>query len=276
MLGAALLFSTTALSNAAGVHKAHSLQNMGQHANRMVAAHNGTIAIHPISNRGVTEPYAAASRHAMYRQTAMGRGHLMRHAVYHTGHWGISCVPYARQVSGITVAGNAWQWWNNAAGQYARGDRPEAGSVLNFRANGRMPMGHVAVVRGVVNAREIIVDQANWPIGGRRGGVSHDVAVVDVSEANNWSAVRVEMGQGGDFGSVYPTYGFIYNRPDPGIVTASVTAPAPQPRINPVPSDLRPVAERPWQTFEEVASMPVAHRQTVNLRFGPSGTRLDR
>ena len=47
-----------------------------------------------------------------------------------------------------------------------------------------------------------------------RGGVSHGVAVVDVSEANNWSAVRVQLGHGGDFGSVYPTYGFIYNRPD--------------------------------------------------------------
>jgi hypothetical protein len=275
-LGSALLFSSTALSHAADVHKAHGVQNMGHHSTNAVRPHSEAINVHPISSRSAMAAYGAATRQAMYRQTAMGRGRLSHHALYHGGHWGISCVPYARQVSGISVAGNAWQWWGNAAGQYARGDRPEAGSVLNFRANGRMPMGHVAVVSRVVNAREIIVDQANWPSAGMHGGVSHDVAVVDVSEANNWSAVRVEMGRGGDFGSVYPTYGFIYNRPDPGIVTASVTAPAPQPRINPVPSDLRPVAERPWQTFEEVAAMPAARTQKVNLQFGPSGTRIDR
>ena len=89
-----------------------------------------------------------------------------------------------------------------------------------------------------------------------RGGVSHNVAVVDVSEANNWSAVRVALGRNGDFGSVYPTYGFIYNRPDNGMVMASINRPAPQPDINPVPSDLRPVAERGWHTFEEVAEAP--------------------
>ena len=83
--------------------------------------------------------------------------------------YGISCVPYAREASGILVAGNAWQWWDNAAGTYARGDQPEAGSVLNFRANGRMRLGHVAVVTRVVNAREVIVDHANWPGGGGRG-----------------------------------------------------------------------------------------------------------
>ncbi len=169
---------------------------------------------------------------------------------------GISCVPYARQVSGIKVAGNAWQWWNNAQGHYARGDVPEADSVLNFRSNGRMRLGHVAVVVKVVNAREVIVDHANWPSDVSRGNVSRDVAVVDVSEANNWSAVRVELGRSGKFGSVYPTYGFIYNRPDPGLVSADVIRPAPQPEINPVPSDLRPVAERPWRIREEVAELP--------------------
>jgi hypothetical protein len=180
--------------------------------------------------------------------------------------YGISCVPYARQVSGIQVPGNAWQWWGNAAGVYARGDRPEAGSVLNFRANGRMRLGHVAVVTHVVNAREVIVDHANW--GGGRGGVSHNVAVVDVSEANNWSAVRVELG-GGQFGSIYPTYGFIYDRPDTGLVTASVARPAPQAAINPVPSDLRPVAERPWRMTEEVAEAPAASsRRVVTGRSG--------
>ena len=175
--------------------------------------------------------------------------------------YGISCVPYARQVSGIIIPGNAWQWWNHAEGVYARGDRPETGSVLNFRANGRMQLGHVAVVTQVVNAREIRVDQANWPRDGYYGRVTHNMAVVDVSEANNWSAVRVQLGRSSDFGSVYPTYGFIYNRPDPGHVTASVLRPAPQPAINRVPSDLRPAAERPWRIVEEVAEAPSHARQ---------------
>ena len=101
--------------------------------------------------------------------------------------------------------------------------------------------------------------------------VSHDVAVVDVSEANNWSAVRVELGRGGDFGSVYPTYGFIYNRPDTGVMTASVARPAPQPAINRVPSDLRPAAERPWHTVEEVAEAPArpSHRIDLSIASTP-------
>jgi surface antigen len=188
-----------------------------------------------------------------------------------TRSFGISCVPYARQVSGIRVAGNAWQWWTNADGLYARGDRPEPGSVLDFRANGRMRLGHVAVVARVVNPRQIIIDHANWPIGGASGRVSRNVAVVDVSEANNWSAVRVELGQQGKFGSVYPTYGFIYNRPDTGAMIASVRAPAPQPAINPIPSDLRPVAERPWRMTEEVAEFPATQQSQIVPTMSPIG-----
>ena len=187
---------------------------------------------------------------------------------HHSAHaFGISCVPFAREVSGIQVAGNAWQWWYNASGQYARGDHPEAGSVLNFRANGRMRLGHVAVVTRVVNSREVIVDHANWQSG---GGVSRGMTVVDVSEANNWSAVRVELNHQGTFGSVYPTYGFIYNRPETGAVMASVSRPAPQPAMNPVPSDLRPAAERPWQTVEEVAESPATPRKVIDLRINPA------
>jgi surface antigen len=171
---------------------------------------------------------------------------------------GISCVPYARHVSGIEVAGNAWKWWENAEGHYARGRVPEPGSVLAFRSNDRMRLGHVAVVSRVINAREIEVDHANW--GSYRGNIAHRVPVVDVSEANNWTAVRVGLGNGSQFGSVYPTYGFIYDRPDNGVLLAQNAAPAPTPELNPVPSDLRPVAERPWQTYEEVAEAPASGR----------------
>ena len=181
---------------------------------------------------------------------------------------GISCVPYARAASGITVAGNAWQWWENAAGVYARGSVPEPGSVLTFRANGRMRLGHVAVVSSVINAREIEIDHANWWGPGMHGGVARNIPVVDVSENNDWTAVRVGLGQSGEFGSVYPTYGFIYDRADDGVMVASARAPAPRPDLNPAPADLRPATERGWQTYEEVAEAPPAikyHGRVVHV-----------
>jgi surface antigen len=200
--------------------------------------------------------HAWAGGHRLTRIAIYGKhGHRWRQAVRGGG---ISCVPFARSDSGIALAGNAWQWWDHAAGVYARGGVPEPGSVLAFRSNPRMRLGHVAVVSRIINAREVEIDQANWWGAGMRGGVSHNVPVVDVSEANDWSAVRVALGRSDDFGSVYPTYGFIYDRPDTGVVVATATAPAPQPALNPAPRDLRPVAERPWSTFEEVAEAPAA------------------
>jgi surface antigen len=242
LLGSAILFACPLAIDTLAVNSAQAAQDKTR----------AKVAPHPVPT--VT--------HAHSRSTAP-----VSHAVHlaagkrgATRSYGISCVPYARQVSGIEVTGNAWQWWENAAGEYARGDRPEIGSVLNFRSNGRMRLGHVAVVTKIVNAREVIVDHANWQSAGR---ISHDIAVVDVSEANNWSAVRVELGREGTFGSVYPTYGFIYSRPDTGAVMASIRRPAPQADINPIPSDLRPVAERPWQIREEVAESPMPVRQKI-------------
>jgi surface antigen len=153
---------------------------------------------------------------------------------------GISCVPYARSATGITLAGNAWQWWDHAEGTYERGSVPEPGGVLAFRANGRMRLGHVAVVTRVVNDREIEIDHANWA----GGGVAHNVPVVDVSQNNDWSAVRVGLGRSDDFGSIYPTYGFIYDRPDSGTMLTAITVPAAQPALNAPPRDLRTPAER--------------------------------
>jgi surface antigen len=199
--------------------------------------------------RGGMVAYRMATLHMLARHGA---------SVYARWGGGISCVPYARSASGIDVAGNAWQWWDNAAGRYARGSRPEPGSVLSFSANGRMRMGHVAVVSTVINAREIEVDQANWWGPGMRGGVSRGVPVVDVSENNDWTAVRVGLGGSGEFGSVYPTNGFIYDRPDDGQMLAAVSAPAPKPVLNPAPADLRPWAQRAdySQPFDEVAEAP--------------------
>jgi surface antigen len=174
---------------------------------------------------------------------------------------GISCVPFARSDSGIAVAGNAWQWWENAAGVYARGSVPEPGSVLTFRSNGRMRLGHVAVVSRVINRREVAIEHANWTWAGVPGGIARNIPVVDVSAANDWTAVRVGLGRTGEFGSVYPTYGFIYDRPDTGTLVATAREPAPRPELKPAPSDLRPVAERGWQTYEEVAEAPAVKKR---------------
>ena len=176
-------------------------------------------------------------------------------------HGGLSCVPFARSDSGISVGGNAWQWWDNAAGVYARGSVPEPGSVLSFRANGRMRLGHVAVVTRVINPREIEIEHANWSERGTRGGVTRNVPVVDVSEANDWTAVRVGLvGESGRFGSIYPTYGFIYDRPDTGMMVGASGGAARPPQLGPAPSDLRPAAEQGWQTYEEVAAAQIATR----------------
>ncbi len=165
---------------------------------------------------------------------------------------GLQCVTFARSDTGIQLSGNANTWWYHAAGVYARGTQPEPGSVLNFRAVGRMRMGHVAVVTDVVNSRTVEIDQANWGGPGTvPGGVSRGVPVVDVSPANDWSAVRVGLGHSGDFGSVYPTYGFIYNRPDNGVVLAADQRSAPIAGLNPAPSDLRSPSQ-----IEEVAEAP--------------------
>jgi surface antigen len=155
---------------------------------------------------------------------------------------GISCVPFARAATGIALKGNAANWWDAAAGVYERGSQPETGSVLNFRATGHMRLGHVAVVTNVVSAREIEIDHANWwGPGAGKGGVSRGIRVEDVSDNNDWTAVRVALGHTGEYGSVYPTYGFIYDRPDDGAMVANANR-SPLPAVDRVADE---VAEAP-------------------------------
>lgn len=132
-----------------------------------------------------------------------------------SGYGGISCVPYARSVTGMEISGNGGNWWENAAGRYARGQRPQIGSILSFPSSGGMRSGHVAVVSRVLQPRMIEIDHANWGGPGiRRGTVMHNVRVMDVSDDNSWTRVRVQVGwDSTTFGREYPTDGFIHNRP---------------------------------------------------------------
>jgi len=121
----------------------------------------------------------------------------------------LSCVPYARQVSGIQLTGDAWTWWNEAAGLYPRSHWPAPGAVLVFAPHGTMAQGHLAVVTAVLDNRTIRVTQANW----LPGRIESDQPVEDVSPANNWSAVRVWYEPIQAMGAtIYPVYGFILPR----------------------------------------------------------------
>ncbi len=178
---------------------------------------------------------------------------------------GISCVPYARQLTGMNISGNGREWWHNAAGRYARGQRPERGSVLSFPASGGMRHGHVAVVSRVVDARVIEIDHANWGGPGiRRGSVMRGVRVMDVSDANDWTRVRVQVGWSAEaFGRVYPTHGFIHNRPHgAGEMLAERTSAPPAARTRTEPAR-RQATRQPAQaavrgtTPTRVANRPV-------------------
>ncbi len=230
--GAVHVVATKLASNQAGTHAAgHSVtaraadsRSGDSHAatghtasGRVVAARVAKGTVHDISYRADAGG-RARSKHSL------GKGEKAFYASTGGG-GGISCVPFARAASGIDLKGNAANWWDNAEGVYARGENPETGSVMNFRATGHMRLGHVAVVAAVLNSRMVEIDHANWAgPGASRGGVSRGIPVIDVSEANDWSSVRVGLGRTGGFGSVYPTYGFIYDRPDRGTGIAMARA----------------------------------------------------
>jgi hypothetical protein len=118
------------------------------------------------------------------------------------------CVPYARNISGVQIWGDAVTWWRQAENKYARSGRPAEGSVLVLRGWNDDTRGHVAVVKMIMSSRMIRVDHANWL---KRGEVSINVPVVDVSEANDWSEVRVWHIPGGYWGGrTYEAQGFIH------------------------------------------------------------------
>ncbi|MGH6617162.1 CHAP domain-containing protein [Sphingomonas sp.] len=119
------------------------------------------------------------------------------------------CAPYARTISGINIHGNANTWWGQAAGRYARGHAPKVGAVLSFASSGRMRLGHVAMVSGIVSDREVLLTHANWS---RRGGIERNVRAVDVSAAGDWSLVKVWFAGNGGLGTTaYVANGFIYS-----------------------------------------------------------------
>lgn len=125
---------------------------------------------------------------------------------------GLQCVPYARALTGVEIRGDAHTWWGQAEGRYQRGTAPKVGAIMSFRPFGNMRLGHVAAVRKIVDKRTLIISHANWSaIDGGRGHIEEDVRVVDASEANDWSRVRVWYTPNAALGTTeWPLNGFIY------------------------------------------------------------------
>ena len=119
----------------------------------------------------------------------------------------LQCVPYAREHSSVKLYGDAWTWWNQAAGKFSRQSVPQAGAVMALAGYAGPERGHVAVVHSLVSLREIRVDHANW-LGD--GAIYLDDPVADVSENNDWSQVKVWNIKTGGWGTrIYPVQGFI-------------------------------------------------------------------
>ncbi|MEM8949003.1 MAG: CHAP domain-containing protein [Pseudomonadota bacterium] len=131
----------------------------------------------------------------------------------------LQCVPYARELSGIQIRGNAWTWWAQAKGRYPRSESPEAGAVMVLKKKNAASLGHVAYVEEVIDNRTLIVSHANWL---NQGRLHNNTPVIDVSRNNDWSAVRFWNTEGGHFGgNTYYPYGFIHQ--DGTTVVANLT-----------------------------------------------------
>jgi len=135
----------------------------------------------------------------------------------------LQCVPFARELSGIQIYGDARTWWDQADGKYARGQRPQKGAVMVFRPHRNMRLGHVAYVSEVIDSRTVRLTHSNWSqINGKRGQVERNVPAIDVSPNNDWSEVRVWYHSVGAPGRTHwPLEGFIYGATTPRLQQAS-------------------------------------------------------
>ena len=124
----------------------------------------------------------------------------------------LQCVPYARAHSDVKLYGDAYTWWDKAEGKYPREAAPELGAVMVLNNYAGADRAHVAVVSKLVSAREIRVDHANWL---DDGSIYVNDPVEDVSQANDWSLVRVfNLKTDAWGGKVYPVQGFIGGKAD--------------------------------------------------------------
>ena len=189
---------------------------------------------------------------------------------------GLQCVPYARQLSGVQIYGDAHTWWGQAQGKYATGRVPKFGAVLAFKPHGKMQLGHVGAVSKIVDSRTILMSHANWStINGRRGHIENNVQVVDVSERNDWSRVRVWYTPLGALGTTeWPTHGFIYPdkapkaMPPAGSPVQYAGKPAAKPVPKPAPVVTAKVPE-PKKLAQQVAPKSAPAPQPAKVSYAP-------
>ncbi|MBY0563632.1 MAG: CHAP domain-containing protein [Hyphomonadaceae bacterium] len=119
----------------------------------------------------------------------------------------LQCVPFARRESGVELYGDASTWWQQASGRYQTANTPSEGAVLVMHGYANDNRGHVAVIKDLISPRIMVVDHANWLNGGE---ITRDVPIMDVSEAGDWSEVRVWNVPGRHWGGrTYRVQGFI-------------------------------------------------------------------
>src|SRR5919202_2192723 len=89
----------------------------------------GTMALaSPVQAAGSDQPrtrqtvkFASDAPAARQASRSASRSGKARPAQAHaTSAGGLSCVPYARMVTGMAITGNGGEWWRNASGLYAR------------------------------------------------------------------------------------------------------------------------------------------------------------
>jgi hypothetical protein len=119
------------------------------------------------------------------------------------------------------------------------------------------------MVSRVIDSRTVLLRHANWsPINGVRGQTENDVRAVDVSDANDWSAVRVWYAPIQDLGTTHwPVDGFIYNRPAHAPPDRAASEPAPR-CASPVPPHRCPAPDADGQ-----APPAAAARQPIGADF---------
>ncbi len=119
----------------------------------------------------------------------------------------LQCVPYARAHSSVDIHGDAYTWWQKAAGVYDRSTAPVDGAIMVLKNYAGRHHAHVAVVRRMISPREIRIDHANWL---NDGAIYVNDPVLDVSPDNDWSQVKVWNIRSGSWGTkIYVVQGFI-------------------------------------------------------------------
>lgn len=191
----------------------------------------------------------------------------------------LQCVPYAREISGVQIYGDAHTWWEQAQSKYARGNTPRKGAIMAFRPFRNMRLGHVAAITKIVDSRTVLLSHSNWsPINGRRGQIERDVKAIDVSPNNDWSMVRVWYHPLSGLGkTAWPVHGFIYNERSDGRAPMMRTRMArAAPELAPVLAPVRPARTVSSPAFTTAFAAlgtphPVAQRQPTpqHFRAGP-------